>query len=175
VCVCVCAGVHACARVCVCVCVCVCLCGRACMRTCVCVCVCVCVCRATYFGACAIIIGADGAVRCLKHGQTNTPHRGVLERFGGVDGDMWAFHSATAAWDNSLSQLIEARLPKLDSDLSQRSKEERDIAMSLSQFSFKLYYEIKALVAAMQPHDQHVTDALSIYRYPSVCYCLLRS
>ena len=98
----------------------------------------------------------------------NTPHRGVLERFGGVDGDMWAFHSAMAAWDNELSRLIEARLPKLDSDLSQRSKEERDTAMSLSQFSFKLYYEIKALVAAVQPHDQRVTDALSIYRYPSV-------
>ena len=81
---------------------------------------------------------------------------------------MWAFHAAIAAWDNDLSQLIEARLPKLDMDLSQRSKEERDTAMSLSQFSFKLYFEIKALVAAIQPDAKRANEALSIYRYPSV-------
>jgi len=92
----------------------------------------------------------------------------VLERFGGVDGDMWAFDSAIAAWDNDLSQLIEDNLPKLNPDVSKQSKEERDTALSLSQFSFKLYYEIKALVAAVQPREKRTSSALSIYRYPSV-------
>eukprot|EP00037_Helgoeca_nana_P030402 m.375216 g.375216 ORF g.375216 m.375216 type:complete len:1354 (-) comp28181_c0_seq1:2618-6679(-) len=95
--------------------------------------------------------------------------RGVLERFGGKDGDTWAYIHAVTSWNEQLSKIIVARLPKHVIDLTVLSADERDTAMSLTQFSFKLYFEMKAFCQALRTHNvQHVAmDSLTIFRFPA--------
>lgn len=108
--------------------------------------------------------------------EDDSAFRGVLERFGGKDGATWAYIEAVTCWDNEMPKKIMSRLPKHTVEC--HTKEERDTAMALSQFSFKLFFEIQSFCQSLRTHNVHGlnVETLTIFRYPSVSIlCLLVS